>query len=496
MTLEAKARWKRRVRTLAWVVLIWVGLPTATHYFLRWSTEWELRRAVAEADRLDPGWGLQDLENSRKVIADAENSALKILAIKKGMPERADQSAANRRRMPGGRRMARDLDVEVGPVMPPIRALSPQFQLSPEMIEWLRGDLRNRSAAIADARSLVDFPRGRYPIEYAHRLWETVLVSEESQVTADLLWEDAIMAAEEQQIDQALSSAIAVLNAGRSIGDEPTLDSQSHRLAIQRLALLTIERVLAQGQVSSSRLETLQHLLEDEAAEPLLLQTFRAERAGTYVHMTHIFSGEWKYRMQFFHGRIANKLPLNWHRYIDTVIVRHSYPAYFRLLTALVEIAKLPTDDQLEQVERLIGQARQLPIEFQSWFESVARWAHGFHRNQAWLRCAVAALASERFRLAHGSWPDSISGLVPEFLSETPIDPFDGQPLRLRHLKDSLVIYSIGPDGNDDGGLVSRADFHSAGSDVGFQLWDVSSRRQPPPPPAKPVFEAEAEATP
>ena len=88
--------------------------------------------------------------------------------------------------------------------MPPIRALSPQFQLSPEMIEWLRGDLRNRSAAIAGARSLVDFSRGRYPIEYAHRLWETVLVSEESQVVADLLWEDAIMAAQEQQIDQAL----------------------------------------------------------------------------------------------------------------------------------------------------------------------------------------------------------------------------------------------------------------------------------------------------
>jgi hypothetical protein len=203
--------------------------------------------------------------------------------------------------------------------------------------------------------------------------------------------------------------------------------------------------------------------------------------------MSAILSGEWRFTLRFFHGRIANKLPLRWNRYIDMVIVRRAYPAYFRLLTALVEIAKLPVDDQPEQIEKLIIQARQLPIEFQSWFGTVARWAQGFHRNQAWFRCAIAALAAERFRLAHGHWPDTLAALVPEFIPGTSTDPFDGQSLRLSRLRDSIVIYSIGPDGIDNGGLVNRENFQPPGFDIGFQLWDVSQRRRPwqPPPQAE-----------
>src|SRR5438270_14092942 len=94
MTPEGRARWKRRVRTLGLVVLLVVGLPAA-HFYLRWSSDWEMRKAAAEADRLDPGWRLLDLENSREAIADSNNSALKVLAITKRMPQRPEQGFVN-----------------------------------------------------------------------------------------------------------------------------------------------------------------------------------------------------------------------------------------------------------------------------------------------------------------------------------------------------------------------------------------------------------------
>ena len=34
-----------------------------------------------------------------------------------------------------------------------------------------------------------------------------------------------------------------------------------------------------------------------------------------------------------------------------------------------------------------------------------------------------------------------------------PEDPFDGRPLRYKKLEKGYVVYSIGPDGVDDGGL-------------------------------------------
>jgi hypothetical protein len=64
-----------------------------------------------------------------------------------------------------------------------------------------------------------------------------------------------------------------------------------------------------------------------------------------------------------------------------------------------------------------------------------------------------------------------------------PTDLYDGQPLRLRRLDDGLVIYSVGPDGKDDGGKLDRQNPVGPGMDLGFQLWDVAKRRQPPAPP-------------
>jgi hypothetical protein len=68
-------------------------------------------------------------------------------------------------------------------------------------------------------------------------------------------------------------------------------------------------------------------------------------------------------------------------------------------------------------------------------------------------RVTRTVLAVERWRLAHdGRLPDSLTDLVPDFLSAIPKDPFDEQPLRYKKLARGYMIYSIGPDFTDDGG--------------------------------------------
>jgi len=73
------------------------------------------------------------------------------------------------------------------------------------------------------------------------------------------------------------------------------------------------------------------------------------------------------------------------------------------------------------------------------------------------------------------------------YLRGTPTDPYDGQPLRWRRFDDGLVVYSIGPDGEDNGGKLDRQNPPvTPGTDIGFRLWDAAKRRQPPAP-AKPL---------
>ena len=94
------------------------------------------------------------------------------------------------------------------------------------------------------------------------------------------------------------------------------------------------------------------------------------------------------------------------------------------------------------------------------------------------MRCGVAAVAVERYRLANGHWPDRLDDLVPAYLSKIAIDPFDGQPLRFRRLKDGVIIYTVGEDQKDDGGQRIRIKAGAPDADVGFQLWDADCRRQ------------------
>ena len=67
-----------------------------------------------------------------------------------------------------------------------------------------------------------------------------------------------------------------------------------------------------------------------------------------------------------------------------------------------------------------------------------------------------------------------------------PLDPYDGKPLRYRRVADGVIVYSVGPDGSDNGGNIDRTNPVKPGTDLGYQLWDVKHRRQPPKPPVAP----------
>jgi hypothetical protein len=72
---------------------------------------------------------------------------------------------------------------------------------------------------------------------------------------------------------------------------------------------------------------------------------------------------------------------------------------------------------------------------------------------EAKLEVVRAALAVERFRRANGRWPASVVDLSPRFLESVPMDTLQGEPLRLKPLARGYVVYSVGWDGMDDGGL-------------------------------------------
>ncbi|EEF62159.1 hypothetical protein [Pedosphaera parvula] len=68
-------------------------------------------------------------------------------------------------------------------------------------------------------------------------------------------------------------------------------------------------------------------------------------------------------------------------------------------------------------------------------------------------RIALTAIALKRYQLCNGKYPSELKDLVPTFLEKVPIDFMDGKPLRYQLQADgSFLLYSVGDDGEDNGG--------------------------------------------
>jgi hypothetical protein len=72
-------------------------------------------------------------------------------------------------------------------------------------------------------------------------------------------------------------------------------------------------------------------------------------------------------------------------------------------------------------------------------------------RRQTILSLLVVDLAIRDYQFDHRGLPESLQALVPNQLNKLPLDPFTGQPFVYHVTDGGFELYSLGPDGIDDG---------------------------------------------
>jgi hypothetical protein len=73
-------------------------------------------------------------------------------------------------------------------------------------------------------------------------------------------------------------------------------------------------------------------------------------------------------------------------------------------------------------------------------------------RRVAQLRMLMIKLAIHAYKLQQNRLPETLDELVPRYLPHIPIDPFGAGKLLYRLNGDEYLVYSRGPDEDDDGG--------------------------------------------
>jgi hypothetical protein len=177
--------------------------------------ESRLKNAIAESDRTDRLWRLADLWANRAHVPDAENSALRVQMVVDRIPPHwlATQAGSET----GALQRLSELSSRLS-------QLEPRRRLSDEDGRRLHEDLGGVTPARLLALELARLPNGRFAVP-SHYLFlhEPTDHSEKVRRVVRLLRLEAVDRIQRSDIDGALEACCGILNAGRSIGDEPNL---------------------------------------------------------------------------------------------------------------------------------------------------------------------------------------------------------------------------------------------------------------------------------
>jgi hypothetical protein len=113
---------------------------------------------------------------------------------------------------------------------------------------------------------------------------------------------------------------------------------------------------------------------------------------------------------------------------------------------------------------------------------SVPNFSRAFQtvaQNQTSVNEANVACALERYRAAHGDFPETLALLVPGFIQKLPVDLIGGQPLHYRRISsDNFLLYSVGWNEADDGGVSVRRENGYLDPSRGDWLWNPPEEKK------------------
>ncbi|MCI0682651.1 MAG: hypothetical protein L0Y71_11145 [Gemmataceae bacterium] len=450
---DLKARIRRWSKRIA-IVLAVFGLPiVAFYYYAAWQGERELRAVLAELDANETPWRWDDLLAASGKVAAADDVRAIVLSVHAQLP--------------------RGFAVKVATSGKDLR---PNLLMWPEEAESYSNEVASLEAALTEARQVARMPKGRLQVP-----WGTDLLGpspddvQKARMFAHVLHIDACRQAHHGDLERALEDCLAIQRISQALEEEFGMMTQLVRIALQAISLTCLERVLGHGQPPPEQLERVQNAWEQFDRERALANALRGERA--FLHWLFERIAERKVAIQDIFPLPNSGLQQAFTDIYLRTNLKQSHAWSLRHFTEALKTLDLPEPERAARLRQLDDDIRKAPPAAKMLTPAWAKTFDAHQRTEARTRCAITALACERFRRVHERWPQAPAELCPEFLTKVPLDPCTGQALQLRATRDGIVVYSAGPDRKLRGTYYDDASPDARHSSYEFRLWNVNQRR-------------------
>jgi hypothetical protein len=283
--------------------------------------------------------------------------------------------------------------------------------------------------------------------------------------SAKLLAMDARLKAAQGDTAAALQDVQAMFVMAEHGSTDPTLIALLVSQAIDGRAVGTLEGVLNAGSVSPDALAALK-IDEWISYRRLLNRSFRMEEAFGQAIFCQ-FGTTWEFGVfdEDLQGAFRPLSPL-----YRVFLLSEDLEIYRSVMGEVRTASDRPFHEAQQELDRLSAQWQAKPRGLLNAMivPALVRCAEHAARADAHRGLARLALAMLHWRTAHGRFPSRLEELAPDVIAAVPRDPFDGTPLKLKQADRGLVLYSIGPDMTDDGGI--PIDKEAETGDITFEL--------------------------
>jgi len=310
---------------------------------------------------------------------------------------------------------------------------------------------------LSEVAEAAERPRSRFRMDYEASAFQHMPQREILHNFGELFHLRASAFLAETNSSLAFSDLKTLIRLGEALKDEPLVESHKIRGELIESATQIIWEGLNRTRWSLDQLDQIEAALKQLD----LLADFQTVVHGeTVIHIAkwtrireliqdHTRARSWWERRWGF-ARLV--YPLGW-TYLNQIKLHDFYVKVLKPIADSEHRRIYPENaDMIHRSHKLMGAY----LEVRNFPEAFHELATQYARLQAGLHLAEIACALERYRIANGSFPESLETLAPTYTDQLPKDLVSGEPMKFhRSGADGYALYEFGWNGKDDGGSVN-----------------------------------------